>query len=79
VLRLKFRRIERGLSQKRLASLAKVSQPALSLIEAGRVNPTPLELSALGVALGCAPERLLDHVSDNGLPPGAEYRDEVAR
>ena len=63
MLRLKFLRLERELSQRELAVLAKVTQPELSRIESGRTNPNQRELQALARALGCAPDQLLDHVS----------------
>lgn len=63
VLRLKFLRIERGLSQHQLAALANVPQSDLSRIETGRGIPTRSELSALAAALDCAADRLMDAVS----------------
>jgi transcriptional regulator with XRE-family HTH domain len=59
VIRLKFERIQRGLSQAGLAHLARVPQPVICLIEAGKWNPSPAELGALACALGVAPAEAL--------------------
>ena len=67
--RVKFLRIDRRLSQRKVSSLIGMSQSQLSCIESGRVNPTAAELEVLGRVLNCLPERLLDHVS---AVPGRE-------
>ena len=69
MLRSKFLRIERGWSQHDLARITGLAQSVISNIEIGRINPREAECRALGKALGCAPERLLDHVVD---PVGVE-------
>lgn len=56
---LRFLRLERRLSQRQVASLIHVSQPELSRIETGRMNPTDDELAALALLYNCAPEKLL--------------------
>jgi transcriptional regulator with XRE-family HTH domain len=58
VLRLKFLRIERKLSQQQLAAATRyiVPQPELSRIESSRTNPTDREPAALACVLGCAPD-----------------------
>ncbi len=63
MLRLKFLRLERGLSQHQLAALANVPQSDLSRIETGRGIPTDAELASLATTLRCAPNRLMDVVS----------------
>jgi transcriptional regulator with XRE-family HTH domain len=63
VLRLKFLRLERGLSQHQLAVLTNVRQSELSRIETGRGIPTTSELTALATVLECAADRLMDIVS----------------
>ena len=62
--RLRFLRLERRLSQRQVASLIRVTQPELSRIETGRMNPTDRELSALARLFNCAAEHLLDPVVD---------------
>ena len=63
MIRLKFERINRHLTQQTLALTAKVPQPVISLIEAGTWNPTPDQLAALGRALQVdPPSRLLQEV-----------------
>jgi predicted transcriptional regulator len=59
VIRLKYERVNRQLSQQMLAYMAKLPQPLICLIETGRQNPTTDELAALGRALGIAPPELL--------------------
>jgi transcriptional regulator with XRE-family HTH domain len=75
VLRVKRHRILKEQSQQDLADATGISRSIISNIENGRVNPTPTELAALGHALNCPPDRLLDHVSADPLGPGAEFRD----
>lgn len=74
--RLKFLRLEGGITQRALAKRAGMSNADLCRIEGGRTNPTDQELKALGAALCCPPERLMDHVSESSLAPGTEARDE---
>jgi transcriptional regulator with XRE-family HTH domain len=62
VVYLKFLRLERRLSQRQLAVLAKIPQPDLSRIENGRSNPTRRELDALASVLGCPADRLMKPV-----------------
>ncbi len=64
MIRLKFLRIERGLTQRELADRTQINHSQLCLIESGRLNPRPQELARLADALGCLPERLLEHVID---------------
>jgi transcriptional regulator with XRE-family HTH domain len=59
VIRLKFERVNRRISQETLALATKLPQPIISLIEIGTWNPTPDQLAALGRALGIAPPELL--------------------
>jgi transcriptional regulator with XRE-family HTH domain len=63
VLRLKFERISRGLSQQGVTDLTQIPQPAVSLIETGRVVPTPEELQRLADVFGVPPAILLKHVA----------------
>ena len=61
--RLKFERIRHHLSQERLAWLAKLQQPTISLIENGTWNPTADQLAAIAAVLHVdPPERLLDEI-----------------
>ncbi len=57
--RLRFERIERNLSQEKLAFLAKIPQPVISWIETGTWNPTPDQLAALAGVLHIDPPELL--------------------
>ncbi|MGC5034143.1 helix-turn-helix domain-containing protein [Streptomyces sp. DT190] len=47
------KRIEAGLKQKELAQQAGISEPHMSSIEHGRVNPSPPVLRRIATALGC--------------------------
>jgi len=59
VIRLKFERVDRGISQELLAFASKIPQPIISLIETGTWNPTPAQLAALAAVLGIDPPDLL--------------------
>ena len=63
MLRLKFERTYRQISQHRLACVAGLHQPQLSQIERGRLRPTPQELQRLSEALGVEPAALLRDVA----------------
>lgn len=59
MLRLQYERIDRRFSQGTLARLAGMHQPAICLIEQGRLQPTPVELARLAQALGIHPPSVL--------------------
>ena len=60
--RLKLLRLDARMTQRALAKRARMSNADLCRIESGRTNPTDQELQALGAALVCAPERLMDQI-----------------
>ena len=62
--RLRFHRLERGLTQSALATVVGLNRVTLSQIEIGRVNPTPAESAKLSEVLGIPAERLLDPITD---------------
>jgi transcriptional regulator with XRE-family HTH domain len=62
--RLRFHRLERGLTQSALATVVGLNRVTLSQIEIGRVNPTTAELARLSDVLGIPADRLLDPVTD---------------
>ena len=55
----KFHRLDLGLTAREVASLAGLSQPEVTLIENGRLRPTPKQLTKLATALGIAPPEAL--------------------
>jgi DNA-binding XRE family transcriptional regulator len=57
---LRRRRIALGLSHRKLAELARVSQGTISCLENEKFNPSVKMLEALAGALNCEPEVLLD-------------------
>jgi len=57
--RLRFERARRGWTQAALARAAGLSQPLVCLIESGRYDPTPDELTTLADALGIQPPQVL--------------------
>ena len=59
MLALRFCRLNRGYTQTSVGHLANLSQTAISLIESGRLNPTPAELAALARVFGVSPPELL--------------------
>jgi transcriptional regulator with XRE-family HTH domain len=63
VLRLRYERFRRGLSQAGIAAAARVPQPMVSLIERGRLVPTPAQLTRLAAVLDIPPDDLLRDVS----------------
>ena len=75
MVRLRFLRIERGLSQSDLAPLVQIPRASICYIERGRVLPTIEELDRLGKFFGVPGSRLLEHISDNLLPDGAAAND----
>lgn len=62
MIRLKFERIQRGLSQAALERATGVFQSVICQIEIGRRNPTRSEIERLSRALGMDPARALDEV-----------------
>jgi transcriptional regulator with XRE-family HTH domain len=64
VIRLKFERINRQITQPLLAFWAQIPQPTISLIETGTWNPTAAQLEKLGRVLHIDPpsDLLLDVV-----------------
>jgi transcriptional regulator with XRE-family HTH domain len=59
LLRLKFERIRRNISQQRLACATGIPQPVVSMFETGACHPTPAQLAALATELNVAPPALL--------------------
>ena len=75
--RLQFERVNRRISQERLALVTGVPQPVICLIERGTWNPNPNQLAALAHALGVAPSDLLaEVVLPESQPRTAESRTE---
>ncbi|HXG69769.1 MAG TPA: helix-turn-helix transcriptional regulator [Gemmatimonadaceae bacterium] len=62
VLRLRFERTNRRLSQHALAQVAHIPQPQIAQIELGRLIPTPAQLKRLAAALGVPAYELLKDV-----------------
>ncbi|MGQ6548282.1 helix-turn-helix domain-containing protein [Serratia sp. IR-2025] len=62
-VRLKERRLELGLTQAKLASLAGIRQQTVQRIEAGS-SQHPRHLLEISDALGCSPKWLLHGVSE---------------
>jgi transcriptional regulator with XRE-family HTH domain len=75
VIRLKFERVNRRISQETLAFVAQVPQPVICLIERGTWNPSPAHLALLGRALHVEPPELLLRQ----IEARTEFRREVAR
>lgn len=63
MLRLQYERRRRGLSQESIAVVARLHQPVVSMIENGRLIPTPKQLERLAEAFRIQPaSQLLEHV-----------------
>lgn len=61
---LKARRLQQNISQAAAAERLKMGVSAYSLIESGRMRPSPAQVQALEEAFGCAVQALLDPISD---------------
>ncbi len=59
MIRLKYERLDRGITQKGIEVLSGVPQPVVCLIETGRWNPTSDELQRLARVLGVQPPSAL--------------------
>lgn len=83
MIRLKYVRVNRRLSQSALSRIARVRRLYINQIERGLRNPTPAELTALGSVLGIAPDALLDELGDQipaSMPVAVEaHRDATGR
>lgn len=73
MLRLKFHRIKKDLSQGDLAALTNITRAEICRIETGRSNATQKELLALSKVLGVPADSLMDHVVDP--LDGSDFRD----
>jgi transcriptional regulator with XRE-family HTH domain len=63
VTRLKFERTNQQLSQTRVGRVANIPQPTLSLIELGRLAPTPVQLRQLAAIFRVDPAALLKDIA----------------
>lgn len=63
MLRLRFERTHRHLSQQGVALLARLPQQQVSLIELGRYQPSPAQLQRLAAVFKVAPDDLLKDVA----------------
>jgi transcriptional regulator with XRE-family HTH domain len=68
LLRLTFERIARGVSQDAVADAVCIPQSTVSLIERGRINPTPRELQRLAEVFDVPADRLLERVDVEAKP-----------
>ncbi len=59
MLRLKFERLKRDLSQGEIAILVGITQPMVSLCEQGRLRLTPDQLDRIAQVLGISPPEVL--------------------
>ncbi len=62
MLRIRLERIDRQVSQAKLAQAARIPQQVVSLIECGRFVPSPNQLQRLADVLRVQPEDLLKDV-----------------
>lgn len=63
MLRLKFERQNKQVSQVSVALAARIPQPTLSLIELGRLSPTAKQLARLASVFGVDPDDLLKDIA----------------
>lgn len=67
-------RRSRGLSQTQLAAWAGMHQPAVSMVECGRLIPTPAEAERLASVLGLRADELLNEATRPRAPALREVR-----
>lgn len=60
-LRIRFKRIEAGLTQEQLAEAVETSQATVARWERGEVDLSVKKLLEIAEALGCAPSELIDN------------------
>lgn len=63
MIRLRFERLQRGLSQQTVGVLARVHQPTLALIENERMKPSPAVLARLSSVFNVPADALLKPVT----------------
>ncbi len=63
MLRVRFERTNLRLSQRHVAVATHIAQPTVSLIEIGRLVPTPEQLERLAVFFDVEPDALLRDVA----------------
>lgn len=63
LLRIKFERQNKQVSQVGIANLARIAQPTLSQIETGRLKPTPAQLQRLAAVFKVHPDDLLRDIA----------------
>lgn len=62
MLRVKYERLRRGLTQAQVSRLLHLAQPTTALIENGRLRPTTVQLERLGRIYQVAPDLLLREI-----------------
>jgi transcriptional regulator with XRE-family HTH domain len=73
VLRIKYERISRNLSQHQMAAFLGLQQPQVSLIETGLLTPTPEQLQRISMALRVRADLLLREVVPADEVPEAAH------
>lgn len=63
MLRIRFERQNKHLSQRRVGRAARIPQPTLSSIEIGRLKPTEAQLARLAAVFGVKPDDLLRDIA----------------
>lgn len=61
---IKRLRLEKGLTQEQLATIAQLSQPTLSQYESGRVTPSLQAAKRIARALGVSLDSLIDEPTE---------------
>jgi transcriptional regulator with XRE-family HTH domain len=67
LLRIKFLRLSRGLTQDQVAEHLGICRPHVSLIENGRLNPNAEELAALVRLFQCPADRLMQRIGEEAV------------
>jgi transcriptional regulator with XRE-family HTH domain len=67
LLRIKFLRLSRGLTQEQVGDRLGISRTHVSLIENGRFNPTPPEIAGLVQLFDCPADQLLARIPEEAV------------
>lgn len=69
MLRLKFWRLQQGLTQHQAARRLGIGESTLALLESGRLRPTAQQLQTLRQTFGADTDRLFEPVYDQVITP----------
>jgi len=69
MLRLKFWRLQQGLTQRQAARRLGIGESTLAILESGRLRPTVQQLQTLQRTFGADADRLFEPIQDHVIVP----------